>query len=145
MSYGRSLLSAVTGAAAGLVLWLNAPVRAEPAPQPPIWTAPDIDSLPDDARSVWARLDPPEQGRRALKHRLVEEMMLPLGRSRRKGRALGERRAHHGGGSAFHVAGGNLLWRKAGRAHSDAPRWTLGVGEEAWWVVGFVQSPRTPA
>ncbi len=29
--------------------------------------------LPDDARTVWAHLDPPEEGRRALKHRLVEE------------------------------------------------------------------------
>jgi acyl-coenzyme A thioesterase PaaI-like protein len=29
--------------------------------------------LPDDARRFWTRLDPPEQGRRSQKHRLVQE------------------------------------------------------------------------
>jgi acyl-coenzyme A thioesterase PaaI-like protein len=29
--------------------------------------------LPPDARTVWARRDPPEEGRRSLKHRLVAE------------------------------------------------------------------------
>jgi acyl-coenzyme A thioesterase PaaI-like protein len=29
--------------------------------------------LPDDARTVWARFDPPERGQRRLKHRLVGE------------------------------------------------------------------------